>query len=276
MLLSELPLGAIMSLNRRFSCAAVCATLLLTASLTGCGTKTEKILELVALGTGNWQLSSTAPSAARLPALSGELSGSSLAATGIFHTDSLTACVAPTTAIELGGSANDDGVLTLTGDLAGGTLTVTGTLAADGKSFSSATYNVSGGTCAFMTPATANGQNFSPVSGNYAGSFSDPDGNVIHITAVLTQTPVSDTDGNFQLSGTGTFPSNPCFNSPVSIANSQVTGGNFTVTYADNTTNNSVTASGTFSTDGTTLTVNSWTLTGSCGPDAGMGLLSKP
>ena len=83
---------------------------------------------------------------------------------------------------------------------------------------------------------------------------------MIDLTAVLTQTPTSDTDGNFQLSGTGTFPANPCFSSPVSIASSQVTGGNFTLTYTDNTRGNSVTASGTFSTDGTTLTVTNWTL----------------
>ena len=104
------------------------------------------------------------------------------------------------------------------------TLTVTGTIAADGKSLTGATYNVSGGTCAFTGPADAEGQSFSSVTGNYAGSFSDPYGNLIDITATLTQTPDSDTDGNFQLSGTGTFPTNPCFISPVSVASSQVTG----------------------------------------------------
>jgi len=229
----------------------------------------------VPLAAGNWQLSSTASAASKLASLSGELSGSTTAATGIFHTDSSTACVATTAPIELSGSANGDNVLTLTGGMAGGTLTVTGTLAADGKSLSNASYNVSGGTCAFPTPAPAIGQNYSPITGNYTGSFSDAGGNVININAVLTQTPMSDTDGNFQLSGTGTFPANPCFNSPVSVTNSQVTGGSFTLTYADNVTANSVTASGTFSTDGTTLTVTNWTLTGSCGPDSGTGILTK-
>ena len=264
-----------MSLNRRFSCAAVCATLLFTALLTGCGSKTEKALELAALSTGNWQFNSNAVNASRLPAISGELSQSSSTVTGIFHSNSASSCVAPTAAIELSGSTNADGLLTLTGGLAGGTLTVNGTLAADGKSLSDATYNVSGGTCAFSAPAPAAGQNFASVTGNYAGGFSDPNGHVIDITAVLTQTPASDTDGNFQLSGTGTFPSNPCFSSPVSVASSQVTGGSFTLTYTDNTRSNSVTASGTFSTDGTTLTVTNWTLPGTCGPDSGTGLLTK-
>jgi hypothetical protein len=36
-----------------------------------------------------------------------------------------------------------------------------------------------------------------------------------------------------------------------------------------------VTANGTFSTDGTTLTVTGWNLTGYCGPDSGTGLLTK-
>ena len=36
-----------------------------------------------------------------------------------------------------------------------------------------------------------------------------------------------------------------------------------------------VVATGTFSTDGATLTVSSWTLTGPCGPDSGTGTLTK-
>lgn len=260
---------------RRLSLAALSMGFIV-GLLSGCGQGyLGSSMTTAVLTTGNWQFSSSATGAAKLPALSGEISGSSTTATGIFHSDSATACVAPATAIEVIGSVNPSSVLTLTGALAGGTLTIIGTLAADGKSFTNATYNVSGGTCALSAPVTAQGQNYSSITGNYAGGFSDPGGNVINITASLTQTPASDIDGNFQLSGTGTFPSNPCFNSPVSIANSQVTGGSFTLTYADSNTGNSVTASGTFSTDGTMLTVTNWTLTGNCGPDSGTGLLTK-
>jgi hypothetical protein len=225
--------------------------------------------------TGNWQVSSTAAAAGQLPVLSGELTGSTLSVSGIFHAAAAGACVTPATAIALTGHANSENVLTLTGPLASGTLTISGTVAADGKSLTGASYNVSGGPCAFAAPAMATAQSYSSVTGTYAGSFFDHGGHVIDITANLTQTPDSDTSGNFQLSGSGTFPNNPCFSSPVTVSNAQVTGGTFTQTYSDPVTQNSVTATGTFSTDATTLTVTGWTLTGSCGPDSGTGLLTR-
>jgi hypothetical protein len=206
--------------------------------------------------TGNWQLSSTAPAAAKLPVLSGELTGAGANITGIFHANAASTCASPTAAFELTGSANAQNAITLTGA-------------------NYATYNVVGGSCALAQAVPADAQSYADVSGNYAGSFSDPDGRLLSITSTLTQNPTGDTNGNFQLSGTATLPNNPCFNSPVSVSNSQVTGGSFALTYADQTTGNSVTADGTFSTDGTTLTVTGWTLTGSCGPDSGTGLLTK-
>ena len=259
--------------------ALVCASLLLTTSIffTGCQSAvTPTPASTATLATGNWQLASTAPAASRLPALSGELTGGGATITGIFHSDSATSCIAPTTAIAVTGSADANNLVTLTGTgVAGGTLTITGTLAANGKSLTDATYNVTGGTCAFSAPAAITANDYAPITGNYTGSFSDPDGHLLNIAATLTQTPASDPNGNFQLSGTATFPNNPCFNSPVSVSNTTVTGGSFTLTYADATTSNSVTASGTFSTDGKSLTVTNWTLTGSCGPDTGTGTLTQ-
>ena len=254
------------------------ATILVAVSLNGCSGLLSLIPTLspnTIPVTGNWQVASSSTTATHLSAISGELTGNSGAMKGIFHADSATACVSPSTSFDIAGSANAQNVVTLSGAVAGGTLTLSGTLATDGKSLTNATYNVTGGSCAFTAPVTAMAQSYASIAGNYTGSFSDPGGNVINITAQLSQTPASDTDGNFQLSGTGTFPSNPCFNSPVTIANSQVTGGSFTLTYTDSVTTNSVTASGTFSTDGTTLTVTNWTLSGPCGPDSGAGLLTK-
>ena len=193
--------------------------------------------------TGNWQLSSTTADAAKLPMLSGELTGGGSAITGIFHSSSASTCISPKAAIELTGSADAKNQLTLKGTpLAGGTLTISGTLAPDGKSLTNATYNVTGGSCAFAKAVPANAQAYSSITGNYSGTFSDPDGQVLVITAALTQTPSSDTDGNFTLSGTANLGTNPCFNSPVSVTDSQVTGGSFSLTYADSTTGNSVQA----------------------------------
>jgi hypothetical protein len=159
--------------------------------------------------------------------------------------------------------------------VAGGTLTITGTLATDGRSLTNATMNVTGGQCAFASSAQAKVQNYSSVAGNYVGTFSDAKGPVMNVSANLAQAPDGDTDGNFTLTGQGSFGTNACFVSPVPVVNSQVTGGSFTLTYTDNTTGNSVTATGTFSTDGSTLTVSNWSLTGPCGADAGTGTLSK-
>ena len=228
---------------------------------------------------GNWQLSSAAPAAARLPRLSGALTGSGSAITGIFHADSASACVSPSTPIPVTGSVSAHNAISLTGSLTGsslpgGVLTVTGTLADDGKSIANASYTVAGGSCAFAADAPATAQVFASIDGTYTGNFSDSTGVVASLTAQLTQTPASDTDGNFQLSGTGSL-NNPCFTNPVQVSNSQVTGGSFTLTYADPNTQNSVTASGTFSTSGQTLTVTNWTLTGPCGPAQGTGLLSQ-
>lgn len=224
---------------------------------------------------GNWQITSTDPAAARLASLSGELSGSGAKITGIVHANSASACIAPSAQIALTGSADAANALSLTGaSLAGGTLTISGTLAADGKSIQGAHYMVTGGTCAFAA-ALATAQAFSSITGNYTGTFSDSYGQVLSISAMLTQTPAADGTGNFQLSGTGTLGTNPCFASPATISNSQVTGGSFTLTYNDPNLANSVTASGTFSTDGSTLTVTNWSLSGACGADSGTGLLTR-
>jgi hypothetical protein len=257
--------------------AAAGVTLLLAGLLaglfTGCSVPNPAYTTSGAMSlTGNWQFSSSSAIASHLPALSGELTGTSVSATGIFHSDATTACVSPNTPIEVSGSANAQNLLTLTGpNLAGGTLTLTGTLAPDGKSLTGATYTVTGGACAFATQAPASAQVFASIDGTYNGAFSDPSGQVITLTAALSQNPASDTDGNFQLTGTGAFGANSCFSSPVTVSNTQVTGGSFTLTYADPTTQNSVVVSGTFTTDGTTLNVTNWTLTGSCGPDQGTG-----
>lgn len=251
-----------------------CLSALALGGCDGAFLTTKTPADAIAVG-GNWQLRSSAVTAAKLNAFSGELTGSSASMSGIFHSDSASACVSPSNSFAVNGAADSKNMVTLTGSLAGGTLTVSGQLAADGRSLINPTYNVSGGSCAFATAATATATAYSPITGNYTGSFSDPGGQVITITASLTQTPASDPNGNFTLSGSGSFANNPCFSSPVAVSGSQVTGGSFNLTYADSTTQNSVNAMGTFSTDGTTLNVTQWTLTGPCGPDSGTGVLTR-
>lgn len=264
-----------MSLHRRLLCAATCASLSLPLLFsTGCSDDgTIGSASGTNLAKGNWQISSSAVPAAKLSVLSGELTPQADRIAGILHSQSAGACVAPSAAFAVSGSADSNSVVTLTGPVAGGTFTVTGSLAADGKSLTNATYTVVGGSCAFAQKVQAVAQAFSPMQGSYAGNFADADGNIAQVTANLSQSTTPDANGNFTLAGTATVASNPCFPSTLTVNNTQVTGNTFTyqLTPANTSSNgNTVTASGTFSADGTTLTVTNWTSSGICGADTGI------
>ena len=224
--------------------------------------------------SGNWQFSSAAPAAAHLPALSGTLSGSAAAITGVLHTQAASACIAPAQVVEVSGFADSSGTFTLSGPLAKGTLTVSGTLAADGRSLENASYNVVGGSCALASAVKASAQAYSSLSGSYTGSFQDTDGQVATVQATFTQSSPN-TNGDYTISGVATPVNNPCFTGTVPLTNTLVTGNMFTFTYTDPSTGNSVTANGTFSADATTLTVQPWNSAGSCGADSGAGNMSK-
>ncbi|MFC6644010.1 hypothetical protein ACFQBQ_18385 [Granulicella cerasi] len=269
-----------MRLSNLSSCAKACATLLASTAIlfAGCnGAMTSTATNAKAITvTGNWQITA-ATSNATLPALSGELTGTSTSMTGIFHSNAASACVSPKDAFTVSGSADADNKVTLTGAVAGGTLTITGALAADGKSITNAAYSVSGGSCS-LASVSATAQSYASVTGTYTGKFYDKDSAtlpVLQMTATLTQSPASDTNGNFTLTGSANLGQNPCFTSPTAVSSAIVTGGSFTMTYTDLIIGNSVTASGTFSTDGKTLTITNWVLNGTCGTDSGTGVMTQ-
>ena len=222
----------------------------------------------ITLAAGNWQISSSAPAAARLPVFSGEFTNRSGTISGILHSQSETACVSPATSFTLTGSTSSKNLVTLTGRVAGGALTVTGTLAENGKSLTAATYSITGGACALPAKVQAVAQAFAPITGTYSGNFADIDGQIAQVTADFSQSTTPDPEGNFTLAGTATVSNNPCFPSTIPISKTQVTGGTFTFTYAAD--DNSVTANGTFNSEATVLTINSWTSSGSCGADTGV------
>lgn len=265
-----------MSLHRAL---APVSSLILMLSLAGCAGKaafpvSQPNTQPSNPVSGNWQVISST-GVTPLTQLSGSLNNQTTGVTGVLHADTKTGCATSTDPITVTGKTGADGVTTLTGRVAGGTLSISGTLSSDSRSLNDAIMNVTGGQCAFVAPVHAMVQNYSSVTGTYTGAFADADGLVMNVTANLTQSPDGDSTGNFTLNGTGSFGPNPCLVSPVNVVNSQVTGGNFTLTYTDSTTGNSVTATGTFSTDGSTLTVSNWSLTGSCGADQGTGTLTK-
>ncbi len=267
--------------HRTFRTTFFASLPLLTLLLTGCATTSTTGNGLVpAFVAGNWQFSSSAPVAAHLAAVSGELSGNASAITGTFHTQSSSSCVAPTKPFAVSGSADAKGAVKLTGTVAGGTVTITGTLAADGKSLSDAAYGIVGGACALPADVPAVATSFTPVNGTYNGSFINQNSQPVldNVVATLSQSPASDTSGNYTLSGNVTLPQNACFTSgqPLPVTNTQVTGGTFTLTFTDGTSTSSVTATGTFSQDATKLQIATWTLNGPCGPETGQGTLTQP
>ena len=282
--MSVLPFSAAFRrLSVRLSSRAGAAALLtgsagLLAGCSGALTSTPVTPSSIAV-SGNWQISSSAAAAVHLPALSGAFSGTSAAITAIVHADAATACWAPSAAVVLTGSADAARHVTMTGATPkGGLLTLTGTLAADGRSLSNAAYNVTGGSCAFARPADATAVQYADITGTYNGTFYDADSSttpVVQMTAQLSQSPAGDTNGDFTLTGSANVGSQPCFSNPTQVTSSQVTGGSFTMTYTDPQSGAQVTASGTFSTDGKTLTITQWTLSGPCGPDSGYGTMVK-
>ena len=257
--------------------------ILLAACLTACSsapigsaTGTAAATPSATALSGNWQISADPTEAAQLPELSGSLTGSGSAVSGIFHATTSNACVSPQTRIAVSGSLDEHNVLTLnSAPFAGGSiLRLIGTVAS-GNRLAVSTYSITGGTCAFSAGAnsiSATANLLQPVTGTYAGSFTDSDGTSFPISATLTQTTQPDGNGVFHVSGGATFDSNQCVTSPI-VADSTVTGNTLTATYTQQ--GNTIVATGTFDAAATTLTITSWTLDGPCGPASGTGVLTR-
>lgn len=258
--------------------AIVLAAFLSACSTTPMGsmTSTAAATPSAAALSGNWQISADANEAAPLPQLSGSLTGTGSAITGIFHATSSNACISPQSQIAVSGSLDEHNVLALTSaPFAGGSiLRLIGTVTT-GNRLEVSTYTVTGGTCAFSVGAnsiSATANLLQPVSGTYQGTFTDSDGASIPITATLTQTTQPDSNGVFHVSGGATFDNNQCVSSPI-VADSTVTGNTLSTTYTQQ--GNTIVATGTFDDTATTLTITSWNLNGPCGPASGTGLLTR-
>ncbi len=97
------------------------------------------------------------------------------------------------------------------------------------------------------------------------------------ISTTLTQVAAPDSNGQFHLTGNAAFAANPCFSSPA-VTDSLVTGDALSATYSQTSggVTATVTASGTFNADATTLTITKYSIAGgACDGDSGTGLLTK-
>ncbi len=266
--------------------AAMAFAGLVAGLLAGCGTGNSPAMSALpadafADATGNWQF--TTGAATPLSTLAGSLSVSGATVTGVLHPVAAT-CAASADLLQVAGTIDASGLLTMTStDLAGGRLSISGTLAADRHSLTNPSITITGGACA--TPAdrpgslvahaasAASAQQYQPLTGNYTGSFVDSSGTALAVSATLSQPTTPDANGVYHLTGTATFPNTPCLTTPV-ITDSTVTGDTIQATYTDSQTGGTVVATGTFSSDAQTLTISSWTLSG-CDIDTGTGTLTR-
>lgn len=269
----------------RFAPARVAvSSLFLLPLFTGCaGSSLQSIATSPAMA-GNWKvIAAAAPaSVAQVAALAGSLqvaggSGAASSVTGVLHPIAVAGqsaaqlCVAASQGIAVSGSTAADGTLTLTraNVAGGGVLTVRGSYDSTAHTLANAQFGIRGGSCAVtLQPAVA--QQYQPINGTYTGTFTASDGSSLAVSAQLTQTSSADANGNFTLSGTGTFASNPCVGSTV-VSNSTVVGDSMTWTYTDANTGAQIQANGTFDSTASTLTLSSYTLTGGPAGCAGTG-----
>jgi hypothetical protein len=255
------------------SLAALSGALFFCAGLTGCMSNfSDPIATAHPFAAGNWQFASTDPKASVLPQISGSLTGPSNQVSGLLHVDVAGACVPQTNVIEVSGWSDQGAAMVLNGPLAGGTFTFQGVLAADGLSMEEASYKVVGGSCAFPWVSTT-AQNYAAVGGTYAGTFKDSSGLSSTLTATLSQSPQSDVNGNYSLTGQGTFAAFPCLTNSAQLTSTEVTGSNVKMTNVDPVTSDSVAVLGQLASDGKSMAVTSWTLAGGCSPDSGTGSL---
>jgi hypothetical protein len=188
-----------------------------------------------------------------------------------------TPCVSSSTDILLTGAVMNDGSLTLVSrPFAGTTLVLKGQVGTSGSAITGATWNFNGGACHSLGSGIVVATDYSPISGQYTGSFTDNSGNQLPVSATLQQTSQPNSDGQFTLSGSATFPSNTCFVQEPALTQSVVTGDALSMTYSDPQSSAVLTATGTFNSDATQLTISQWTIAGgNCDGDAGTGMLSS-
>jgi hypothetical protein len=246
---------------------------LLSGSLVvGCGLANTPLQVGTSL-SGNW---SFAPNASAVALNLGFTQGAYETVSAVAHLNGAN-CISPTTNILLTGSVGGTNqMLLISSPFNGTTLTLKGQVTPDGKEIANASWSFAGGNCASMGTAEVTATDYSEISGTYNGTFLDAGGNQLPVSAFVEQTTQPDQNGQFSLSGTATFPSNSCFSQQPTLTTSLVTGSNLSMTYTDFGSGATLTASGTFNSAATQLTIANWSIAGgSCNGDSGTGLLTE-
>jgi hypothetical protein len=249
------------------------ATGLALVLVTGCGLQNNPSEGVGTVLAGNWTFTPTNNAAVSLNLGFTQGAYETVSAVARLNGDS---CAGPSTDIVLSGSVSGANQMTLVSSpFNGTTLTLKGAVAASGNAMANASWSFAGGNCNPLGTATVTATNFSTIGGTYSGTFVDGSGTQLPVSAFLQQTTQPDSNGQFSLSGTATFPSNGCFVQQPALTSSLVTGSNLTMTYTDAASGAILTASGTFNSAATQLTVANWSIAGGlCNGDSGTGSLS--
>lgn len=257
---------------KAFRFGSLCTSLLVFA-VAGC--TATRMSGPVANLTGNWSFtaqpaSSTSSQLTLNAGLSSQVNGQ---VTAVAHLTGAS-CASASTPITMAGTLNGFGQLTLVSQPFDGTvLTIKGEIPAGASKLTQTTLTFKGGSCGSLGARPADSTQYSQINGTYTGSFVDAGGDQLPVTATLTQTTQPDSNGQFHLSGSASFPNNPCFSQPI-VTDSLVTGSSMSTTYAQG--NATITAVGTFNADATQLTVSNWQVSGGlCDGDTGAGLLTE-
>jgi len=172
--------------------------------------------------TGNWQFLVGDPgSGIQLPpgtpifSLSGSLSSTStsgkvtgtLTALSLAGVIGVTPCISDTTDIQVSGTIDSAGNLSLTAPISGGVATLTAVVTTNPIPFYSGTYQVVGGPCA-QTAVPLASIAVPNISGTYAGTLTQgvPQGTgSLTVKATLVESTAPNADGKYPLSGTLTY-----------------------------------------------------------------------
>jgi hypothetical protein len=229
---------------------------------------------------GNWQFSSSSANAAALPGLAGSLTVDGSQVSGILHPlASPYDCVTYKTSFPVTGSIDSLGNLSLTSNgFSGGNLTLTGRLSDSQNTLTNASYSVTKGVCALLS-SHATGTQFNPIAGTYSGTIHSDTGKSLAVSTLLTQSTLSDNNGTYHLQGNSTLGSmQPCLPTAPTVSNSTVTGSSLNAIYTEASGSNLITVvvDATFNPDASSLTLNSYHITGgACDGDSGHGILTR-
>lgn len=256
--------------NRFSACLLAAVGGFVCALLAGCG-QVNSPLRVGTAMAGNWSFANSSNVVLNLGFTQGAYE--TVSAVGRLTGSS---CVSAATDIPLTGSVDGNNNVTLISSPFGGTtLTIKGEVAANGKGMAAATWAFAGGQCASLGTASVTATNYNTIGGTYVGTFLDSNNNSMGVSAFLQQTTQPDQDGQFSVSGSATFPANSCFTAQPTVTSSLVTGDSLSMTYTDPGSGAVLTATGSFNSAATQLTIASWTITGgSCNGDAGTGSLT--